>query len=228
MIHIESLAKVYDQGEHPVTVFDKLSLQLKDGEFLALMGTSGAGKTTLLQLLGCLDTPSGGSYWLAGREVSKLGEDELAALRNQHIGFIFQTSFFIDYLDLLDNVALPGFYARTTLQHGEARQRAAELLDTVGLSHRHSHRPTMLSGGERQRAAIARALFNKPSLLLADEPTGNLDADNTLRVMDILTGLNTSGISILMVTHDPLVAARAQRQAQLCNGELRTLTDGAI
>jgi len=219
MLEVSSLAKTYDQGAQPVTVFTDLSLSLQEGEFLALMGTSGAGKTTLLQLLGCLDIPTSGSYRLAGREVSHLDEQELAALRNRHIGFVFQSSYFIDYLDLLDNVALPGFYAASSPQ-SDNRDRAAKLLDQVGLSHRQLHRPAMLSGGERQRAAIARALYNGPSLLLADEPTGNLDAENSAQVMEIFQQLNRDGLTILMVTHDSMVASRAHSRVALRNGQL--------
>jgi len=222
MIALEGLSKVYPQQSAPVEVFRDVNLNLEAGEFIALTGTSGAGKTTLLQLLGCLDQPSAGSYRFRGRETAHMSEAELAALRNRHIGFVFQNSYFIDYLDLLENVALPGFYSRG-VSAPDARARAEELLDSVGIGHRGAHTPAKLSGGERQRAAIARALFNRPQLLLADEPTGNLDAGNSARIIELLETLNRSGITVLLVTHDNAIACRAQRRVQLCDGCLREL-----
>ncbi|MEM1112304.1 MAG: ABC transporter ATP-binding protein [Pseudomonadota bacterium] len=219
MLRAESLCKVYPHPRRPVEVLQDLSLEVPTGEHMTLMGPSGEGKSTLLQLLGCLDRPTSGRYWLEGREVSALDEEALAGIRNARIGFVFQSSFFVDYLDLTDNVALPGIYARTS---GAAvcRERAQELLAQLGLAHRSTHRPAELSGGERQRAAIARALFNRPGLLLADEPTGNLDADNTRQIMARIAALRDEGITVVLVTHDKEVAAYADRVLQLSAGRL--------
>ncbi|MFA5630902.1 MAG: ABC transporter ATP-binding protein [Porticoccaceae bacterium] len=210
MIRAQNLCKTHRQGEREVVAVHDFSITLKSGEFAALMGESGAGKTTVLQILGCLDQPCGGRYWFDGERVDTMAEQRLAAIRNRMIGFVFQTSHFIDYLDMTDNIALPGFYAMGG-NHAAQRARARELLQCVGLGQRTAHLPSALSGGERQRAAIARALFNEPKLLLADEPTGNLDSANTLHIMDILKTLHRDGLSILLVTHDSAVAARADR-----------------
>lgn len=217
MIKVKTLAKNYRQSDQLVQVFDNLSLEVKGGEFVAMMGASGEGKTTLLQILGCLDRPSAGHYWLDGREVSGLDEQELADIRNLKIGFVFQTSHFVDHLDLVENVALPGFYAGQ-LSTQACQDRAKKLLSQVGLSHRENHLPAELSGGERQRAAIARAMFNHPKVILADEPTGNLDVENSLNIIQILKQLNDTGITILLVTHDAEVARNAERTIRLSNG----------
>ncbi len=205
-------------------MLDQLSVTIAEGDFVAIMGQSGAGKSTLLQLLGCLDAPTSGDYWLNGRRVSQLPEAKLADVRNQCIGFVFQTSHFIDYLDLIDNVALPGFYS-ADIDHDECRQRAKALLHEVGLGHRLDHKPGELSGGERQRAAIARALFSSPQLILADEPTGNLDEENTQHLVELLTNLNKSGITIILVTHDADVARVAHRRYTLTGGRLAEVTE---
>ena len=219
MIEAQGLGKAYQLGERDIPVLRSISLSVPEGGFWAIMGPSGAGKSTLLNVLGCLDTPTTGSYRLAGNEVAGLDDRELARLRNRFIGFVFQFSHFVDYLSLVDNVALPGFYARES--HQESRAKALELLDKVGLGHRAEHGAHQLSGGELQRASLARALFNQPRLLLADEPTGNLDAKNTAQLMDLLHGLNSEGIAVVMVTHDPQVAARAERRFTLADGGLR-------
>jgi putative ABC transport system ATP-binding protein len=219
IIQVEQLEKTYWQAGRPVPVLKDLSLTVDTGEYVALMGSSGAGKTTLLQLLGCLDQATRGSYQLDGLEVSALDEEALAAVRNRKLGFVFQTSHFVDYLDLVDNVALPGFYA--SMLDGEHRRgRAIELLTRVGMAHRQDHVPAALSGGERQRVAIARALFNDPRVILADEPTGNLDADNTANIMAMLADLNRQGITIVMVTHDGDVASQATRVIELASGSV--------
>lgn len=217
IIQVEQLDKTYWQAGKAVQVLKDLSLTVDSGEFVALMGSSGAGKTTLLQVLGCLDTATSGSYRLDGLEVSSLEEEALAAVRNRKLGFVFQTSHFVDYLDLVDNVALPGFYAGATNSE-QRRARASQLLAQVGMAHRQDHVPAALSGGERQRVAIARALFNDPRVILADEPTGNLDADNTGNIMAMLAGLNDNGITIVMVTHDAEVANQAARVIELTSG----------
>lgn len=222
MIRAAGLKKSYRQAEREVRVLEGLDLEMLHGEFVAIMGSSGAGKSTLLQLLGCLDTPDTGEYWLDDREVSRLGADRLAEVRNRSIGFVFQSPHFVDYLDLVDNVALPAEYgpAAGAEQH---RARAAELLERVGLGHRLDHHPSELSGGERQRAAVARAMFTRPHLMLADEPTGNLDEDNTRQLVELLKDLHRDGITILMVTHDPDVAAVADRAYRLRGGRLEAL-----
>jgi putative ABC transport system ATP-binding protein len=227
MLRIENFCKTYPQALQPVQVFHDLSFEVATGELVVLMGPSGEGKSTLLQLLGCLDRPTSGDYWLQGREVSRLPEEELAAVRKQQIGFVFQSSYFVDYLNLVENVALPGLYARGMSTHA-CHQRATMLLEQVGLGHRTTHIPAALSGGERQRAAIARALFNQPGLLLADEPTGNLDGENTRQIMARLTQLNEAGITIVLVTHDEAVASYAHRVLELTNGELREQTHAEI
>lgn len=220
MIVAEHLCKSYDLGHRRVRVLHDLSLRVSTGDFVAITGRSGAGKSTLLQLLGCLDIPSSGEYRLAGSPVSRLSESELAEVRNKRIGFIFQTSHFIDYLDLVDNVALHGFYAGD-YDEPACRRRARELLTDVGLAHRLTHKPAELSGGERQRAAVARALFGKPDLILADEPTGNLDGKNSAVFASLMRDLNRDGITILMVTHDTKMAGIAARQLDLRDGQLK-------
>ncbi len=219
MIAARALAKHYRDNNRQVTVFDDLDLECAAGDYLALMGTSGAGKTSLLQLLGCLDRPDAGEYRLDGELVSALDEEALAHIRNRKIGFVFQTNYFVDYLDLVDNVALPGRYGG---RHGDPalRERAVALLTRVGLDHRLHHLPGELSGGERQRAAIARALCNSPGLLLADEPTGNLDEANTERVLAILEELPGANTALIVVTHDRRVAQRADRRLMLRDGHL--------
>ncbi len=220
MIEANAICKAYRQAKRRVPVLDRLSVQIDAGEFVAIVGPSGAGKSTLLQVLGCLDTPCSGEYWLNGREVSRLSEPELAAVRNRSIGFVFQSSHFVDYLDLVDNVALQGFYA-PDYDAARSRSRAVELLRQVGLEHRLDHRPAELSGGERQRAALARALFNEPRLLLADEPSGNLDGANTEHLRNLLLEQNRAGITIVVVTHDPDMTIAAGRRLELDRGQLR-------
>jgi len=222
MIRTTGLQKAYRQAEREVRVLEGLDLEIQRGEFVAIMGSSGAGKSTLLQLLGCLDAPDAGEYWLDDREVSKLGPDMLAEVRNRSIGFVFQSAHFVDYLDLVDNVALAAEYGLSA-GADQHRARATELLTRVGLGHRLDHRPSELSGGERQRAAVARAMFARPRLILADEPTGNLDEENTQQLVELLTDLHHDGITILLVTHDPDVAAIADRCYRLRGGRLEDL-----
>lgn len=222
MIRTSGLQKAYRQAEREVRVLEGLDLDIRHGEFVAIMGSSGAGKSTLLQLLGCLDAPDAGEYWLDDREVSKLGPDMLAEVRNRSIGFVFQSAHFVDYLDLVDNVALPAEYGPAA-DAGRHRARATELLQRVGLGHRLDHRPSELSGGERQRAAVARAMFARPRLILADEPTGNLDEENTRQLVELFAALHQDGITILLVTHDPDVAAIADRCYRLRGGRLEDL-----
>jgi putative ABC transport system ATP-binding protein len=220
VIEMRCVVKTYPRGDHAVEVLRGLDLTVAEGEFAALMGESGSGKSTLLQIMGCLDAATSGSYRLGGANVAGLGDAELSRLRNRAIGFVFQTSFFVDYFDLLENVALPAIYAGEPRKVPAVRGRAAELLERVGLGHRMTHRPDELSGGERQRASLARALFFDPWVLLADEPTGNLDAANAARLADLFCELNREGKTIVLVTHDERIALRAGSRYRLQAGQL--------
>lgn len=217
IIQTEKLSRTYTVGNSTVNALREVDLQVENGEFVALMGASGSGKSTMLHLLGCLDTPTAGRYWLEGRDVSTLSKDERARVRNTRIGFIFQTFNLLPRLNALDNIALPLLYGR---EDGEARKHAEQALGRVGLTPRAQHRPNELSGGERQRVAIARALVTNPALILADEPTGNLDSRTGEEIMRLLVDLCTEGHTILMVTHDPKVAAHAGRILQMQDGEI--------
>ncbi len=216
MIKLENIVKTYPMGKRELTVLKEVSLQIKQGELVAIMGPSGSGKTTMLNLLGCLDVPTSGSYRLEDREVSRLSGRELAQLRGEKIGFIFQTFNLLSRLTALANVELGMTYSG-----GVDRKRALEALDKVGLAERVSHRPIELSGGEQQRVAIARAIAKNPSLFLADEPTGQLDSKSGEEVISILTSLNTEhGITLIMVTHDANIASHCQRIIHLKDGEI--------
>jgi len=217
IIHTENLTRTYHVGNTVVNALCAVNLEVEAGEFVALMGASGSGKSTMMHLLGCLDTPTEGRYLLEGQDVSTLSKDEHARVRNSRIGFIFQTFNLLPRMNALDNVALPLLYGRS---QSEARQRAGKALGRVGLAERAQHRPNELSGGERQRVAIARALVTDPALILADEPTGNLDSKTGASIMDLLVELNAEGRTILMVTHDAKVAAHAGRILQMQDGEI--------
>ena len=218
MIKLQDITKVYPMGKRELTVLKGITLNVEQGELVAIMGPSGSGKTTLLNLLGCLDKPTSGSYYLEGREVSSLGSGELARIRGQKIGFIFQTFNLLSRLTALANVELGMTYSG-----GIDRQRALEALIKVGLSERIKHRPIELSGGEQQRVAIARALVKNPSLFLADEPTGQLDSRSGEEIISILTSLNAEqGITVLMVTHDANIASHCQRIIHFKDGEIVT------
>ena len=217
LIQTEGLERHYQLGSTQVHALRGVDLRILPGEFVALMGPSGGGKSTLLQLLGCLDTPSAGRYWLEGYEVSTLSSDERAELRNARLGFVFQYFFLLPSLNAVENVALPLLYQGNPRQLDE---RALAALDAVGLSERAEHRPSQLSGGEQQRVAIARALVNRPALLLADEPTGNLDSATGGDVMELLSSLWRGGLTILLVTHDAQVAAYAQRVVHMRDGQI--------
>jgi putative ABC transport system ATP-binding protein len=216
MIKLQNITKTYPMGKRELTVLKGITLDIEQGELVAIMGPSGSGKTTILNLLGCLDTPTSGSYRLEDREVSRLNSRELARIRGQKIGFIFQTFNLLSRLTALANVELGMTYAG-----GVDRQRAVEALTKVGLSERIKHRPIELSGGEQQRVAIARALVKNPSLFLADEPTGQLDSKSGEEVINILTSLHAEqGITLVVVTHDANIASHCQRIIHLMDGEI--------
>ena len=224
LIVCEDLWKVYRVGDIEVQALRGLSVTIHDGEFVAIMGTSGSGKSTLMNILGCLDQPSKGHYRLGGVEVEGLKPDQLAEIRNQKIGFVFQSFNLIPRTSALENAQLPLLYRGLSLK--EQRARASTALERVGLKGREHHTPTQLSGGQQQRVAIARALVTSPSLLLADEPTGNLDTGSSYEIMAILGGLNRDGITVILVTHEVDIAARAAREIVIKDGQV--LSDCAI
>src|SRR5512135_2117990 len=217
LIQTENLTKTYQMGDTEVHALRGVSIDVDTGEFVALMGPSGSGKSTMMHLLGCLDTPTAGRYLLEERDISTLSKDERARVRNNRIGFIFQTFNLLPRLNALENIALPLLYGK---HQGDATQRASDALKRVGLSERAQHRPNELSGGERQRVAIARALVTNPALILADEPTGNLDSKTGADIMALLVELCAEGHTILMVTHDAKVAAYAGRILHMEDGEI--------
>jgi putative ABC transport system ATP-binding protein len=212
------LTREYQMGAEVVHALRGVDIQIKKNEFVACMGPSGSGKSTLMNLIGCLDTPTSGEYWLNGQKVSDLSDDELARIRNKEIGFVFQTFNLLPRADALHNVELPLIYAGMAAR--ERRDRAARSLDQVGLGDRKDHRPNELSGGQRQRVAIARALVNQPSILLADEPTGNLDSATGNEIMALFQELHDSGQTIVLVTHEHDIAAHARRQIHLLDGKV--------
>lgn len=216
IIKTEGLKKDYVLGAETVRAVRGVDIEIRTGEFVAVMGPSGSGKSTFMNLLGCLDTPTEGEYWLSGTRVKELSDDELARVRNQKIGFVFQTFNLLPRATALHNVELPLIYAG--VRGKERRQLAREKLELVGLGDRMDHKPPELSGGQRQRVAIARALINNPALLLADEPTGNLDSVTGEEIMAVLAGLNEEGQTIVLVTHEKNIAAFARREVHLLDG----------
>ena len=220
VIGVKSLVKTYVVGEVEVRALRGVNLEVATGEFLAVTGPSGSGKSTFMHIVGCLDRPTSGQYFLDGQDVSRMSKDALAAVRNRKIGFVFQGFNLLSRTSALDNVELPLLYGGNTMKTAERHARAKEMLDLVGLGKRMDHYPNQLSGGQQQRVAIARALINQPSILLADEPTGNLDSRNGEAVMDLLRELHRGGATVCMVTHDPRYAAHADRTIELFDGRV--------
>lgn len=221
MIRTRGIKKSYPLGEERVQVLHGVDLEIKSGEMVALTGSSGSGKSTFMNILGCLDKPDSGEYFLADQDVARLTEDELAVIRNQRIGFVFQTFNLLARMSALENVGLPLLYAGVS----NPQDRAAEALTTVGLGSRMDHEPNQLSGGQRQRVAIARAIINNPAIILADEPTGNLDSQTSLEVMDLFLELNRQGRTIIIVTHEPDIAAYCNRQIRMKDGRVLEETE---
>jgi putative ABC transport system ATP-binding protein len=219
LIRIDHLTKVYELGEVEVQALRGVSVQVLKGEFVAIMGASGSGKSTLMNIIGCLDKPTKGTYVLEGIDVGKLSRDELAAIRNKKIGFVFQGFNLLSRTSALENVELPLFYSSTTNKARKAR--AIEAIERVGLGDRVHHYPNQLSGGQQQRVAIARALVNDPSIILADEPTGNLDSRTSVEVMGVFQELNNNGITVILVTHEPDIASFAKRHIVFRDGKIR-------
>ena len=220
ILELRDICKDYQQGKEPVRVLKNINLTVEKGDYLAIMGPSGSGKTTLMNIIGCLDVPTSGSYTLEGRALKDLSDDDLAEVRNKHIGFVFQRFYLLPKMDALDNVALPLLYADVPLK--ERRERAEETLKAVGLGERIHFFPNQLSGGQCQRVAIARAIVGKPQLLLADEPTGALDTKAGNQIMEIFRRLSDEGMTIIMITHEPSIAACADKTYRILDGELHT------
>ncbi|MFN7956692.1 MAG: ABC transporter ATP-binding protein [Candidatus Eisenbacteria bacterium] len=220
LIAIRGLHRVYQVGDQEVRALDGVDLDIRANEYVAIMGPSGSGKSTLMNILGCLDTPSLGSYRLKDAEIAKMSDDELARIRNQEIGFVFQTFNLLPRADALHNVELPLVYAG--LKHEERRARAKQALETVGLGERMKHRPNELSGGQRQRVAIARALVNRPSIILADEPTGNLDSRTGEEIMTAFENIWKQGNTVILVTHEADIAEHARRIVRMKDGRIES------
>lgn len=220
VIDIEGLSKVYVMGSTEVHALRRIDLQIRTNEYVALMGPSGSGKSTLMNLLGCLDTPTDGRYRLDGSDVSQMTDSELAEVRNRKIGFVFQTFNLLPRLSALENVALPLVYSGISRKQREAR--AMEVLNDVGLGDRTDHKPNELSGGQRQRVAIARALVNRPAIILADEPTGNLDTKTSIEIMEIFEKIHDAGNTVILVTHEPDISEHAHRIVRLRDGLIET------
>jgi putative ABC transport system ATP-binding protein len=226
VIKLENIHKIYHTGEVDVHAVRDVTMEIQRGEFVAVMGASGSGKSTLMNMLGCLDRPTQGRYLLDGTDVSKLERDELADIRNEKIGFVFQGFNLLARTSALENVELPMLYVHRRIPGGEQRARALKALEIVGLAQRADHHPNQLSGGQQQRVAIARALVNQPALLLADEPTGNLDSQTSIEIMGVFQKLNEQGITIVMVTHELDIASYTRRNIIMRDG--RVVTDEAV
>ena len=222
MIAVENLSKTYESGTLSVTALREVSFQIEKGEFVAIMGPSGSGKSTLMNLLGCLDLPTTGNYQLEGLDIGSLKPNQLAEVRNQRIGFVFQSFNLLPRATALENTELPLLYGRVA----NSREIAMQALERVGLKHRAKHKPTELSGGEKQRVAIARALVNKPAIILADEPTGNLDSVTGEEIMSLFHELNDEAVTLILVTHETAIAQQAKRIIQMKDG--RIIKDQAV
>ena len=220
ILKLTDICKDYQQGKEPVRVLKNINLTVERGEYLAIMGPSGSGKNTLMNIIGCLDVPTSGTYELDGKDLHNLSDNDLAEIRNKHLGFVFQSFHLMPKMDALDNVALPLLYAGVSVK--DRRERAAEALRSVGLEDRIHFFPNQLSGGQCQRVAIARAMVGKPDLLLADEPTGALDTKSGQQIMEIFRRLSEGGMTILMITHAPEIAANANKTYHILDGELKT------
>jgi len=225
-VRLEDVQKTYRTGEVDVHAVRGISLEIARGEFVALMGSSGSGKSTLMNILGCLDRPTSGRYFLDGEDVSSLDRDRLADVRNRKLGFVFQNFNLLARTSALENVELPLLYGTERLSNAQLRNKAERVLEAVGLQGRGDHHPSQLSGGQQQRVAVARALINDPEVLLADEPTGNLDSRTSVEVMGIFQDLNQKGITVIMVTHEPDIASYAQRNVVMRDG--RIVSDRAV
>lgn len=220
LINIKEIKRDFKLGSEVLHVLKGINLNIEKGEYVALMGPSGSGKSTLMNLLGCLDTPTSGTYILNGKDVSKLTDNELAEIRNKEIGFVFQTFNLMPRTTALDNVALPMVYAG--ISSNERKQRATEVLKDVGLADRMDHKPNQLSGGQRQRVAVGRALVNKPSIILADEPTGNLDSKTSIEIMNLFDEIHAKGNTVILVTHEEDIAKHAHRIIRLRDGMIES------
>ena len=220
LIRLEEICKVYNPGENEVHALDHVNLKIEEGEFVAIIGQSGSGKSTLMNLLGCLDVPTSGLYFLHGKDVSHLKDSELSAIRNREIGFIFQGFNLIANLNALENVELPLIYRGMGRQ--ERRALAKEALERVGLENRIHHKPSEMSGGQQQRVAIARAIAAKPPVILADEPTGNLDSASSKEILEILKNLNKGGRTVILITHDDTIAEQAKRVIRIMDGKIES------
>ena len=219
MIHLEKISRIYEIGNQSIHALDAVDLDIGAGEFVAVMGRSGSGKSTLLNMLGCMDRPDEGEYLLDNNKISDMDDDQLSAVRNRYMGFVFQSFHLLPRLTTLENVLLPRRYHSDGVRDSD-RQKAEEILAQVDLNDRMEHKPNELSGGQRQRVAIARALINDPKVLLADEPTGNLDSNTSDAIMSLLKKLNENGQTIVMVTHEPEIADSAQRQIIMRDGKI--------
>lgn len=220
VISLQGLQRLYRMGDETIYALRGVDLVINPNEYVALMGPSGSGKSTLMNLIGCLDSPSSGSYWLNGQDVAGLSDQRLAEIRNREIGFVFQTFNLLPRLTALDNVALPLVYAG--ISEKDRRERAMEVLEQVGLGNRVTHKPNELSGGQRQRVALARALVNHPSLILADEPTGNLDSRTSVEIMELFAQIQARGNTIVLVTHEEDIARHAHRMVRLKDGRIES------
>ena len=220
LVEIKDVCKIYNPGENEVRALDHVSLTIDEQEFVAIIGHSGSGKSTLMNMLGCLDVPTSGEYWLHGQDVSALSDDALSDIRNREIGFIFQGFNLIPNLTALENVELPLIYRGVSKSVRE--ELSVEALKKVGLEHRMDHKPSEMSGGQQQRVAIARAIAQAPPVILADEPTGNLDSNSTKEIMDILKGLHREGRTVILITHDNEIAAQAKRVIKIRDGKIES------